>query len=386
MTDASIASSARGIATPAAAAASPSRSRICVFLHDLRGGGAERNTLRLVEGMIRSGRNVDLVLVTASGAFMNSIPAGTRVIDLKKKRVLQSIFAFVRYLKRERPTSVLASLHHINLASIIAVRLSGVNTNLVICEHNQITQKISHARGFFSRLTYRAVKVLYPFADDIIAVSQGVADDLVAFAGLKENAVKVVYNPVYQESMHEKAAAAPSHPWFLAREVPTLLAMGRLHTQKGFDILLHAFKQVRSTTPCRLVIVGEGDERRDLTALSEQLGLTDDVSFPGFIQNPFALMSRADLFVMSSRWEGLPTVLIEALACGATIVSTDCPSGPREILDNGRYGTLVPTNDADALAEAMLQALSAPRKSHSERAKDFSDTASVSRYLEVLEN
>jgi glycosyltransferase involved in cell wall biosynthesis len=370
----------------ASAGVVPSSRKICVFLHDLRGGGAESCTLRLIEGMLRSGRNVDLVLVRASGEFLAHIPPGTRVVDLKKDRVAHSIFAFARYLRRERPTSVLASLHHINLAAILAVWISRLNTNLIICEHNQISQKVRHARGFVRRLTYRAVAVLYPRATGIVAVSKGVADDLVAFAGLSESRIKVVYNPVYNEAMHEKAAAPPSHSWFLSPSMPTILAMGRLHTQKGFDILLHAFQRVRDTFPCRLVIVGEGDERGSLANLSQQLGIADDVSFPGFIENPLALMSRADLFVMSSRWEGLPTVLIEALACGAPIVSTDCRSGPREILDNGRFGTLVPPNDVEALAQAIVKSLGGPRKSHSERAKDFSDTASIARYLELLES
>ena len=368
------------------ARAASRRERICVFLHDLRGGGAERITLNLIEGMLRRGRNVDLVLVRAYGVFLPSIPAGTRVIDLRKKRVSHSIFAFARYLKRERPTSVLAALHHVNLAAIIAVWISRLKTTLIVCEHNQISQKARHARGFVGRLTYRAVALLYPRATNIVAVSEGVADDLVAFAGLRREDVKVVYNPVYHEGIPEKAAAPPLHPWFSSRSVPTLLAVGRLHKQKGFDILLQAFRRVRTALPCRLVIVGEGVEREALTDLSRQLGIADDVSLPGFVENPLALMSRADLFVLSSRWEGLSTVLIEALACGATVVSTDCRSGPREILDNGRYGMLVPTDDPEALAQAILESLNRPRMSHIERAMVFSDTASVSRYLELLES
>ncbi|HEX3484811.1 MAG TPA: glycosyltransferase [Micropepsaceae bacterium] len=356
------------------------------MLHDLRGGGAERVNLRLIEGMLASGRNVDLVLVRGSGEFLSDIPAGARVFDLKKKRVIQAIFALARYLRRERPTAVLSSLSHVNLAAIIAVWLSRLKVNLIVCEHNQISQKVRIARGFVSRMTYRAVSFLYPRASAIVAVSKGVADDLIAFAGLESNNVHVIYNPVYEESMRESAAADPAHPWFQSPAVPVILAIGRLNEQKGFDILLHAFQRVRSSLECRLVILGEGTERAALEKLCQTLGLTDDVALPGFVANPFALMARSDLFVLSSRWEGLPTVLIEALACGAPVVSTDCPSGPREILDDGRFGTLVPTNDPEALAAAILKSLNGPRQSHVERGRCFSTPASVFRYLELLES
>ncbi|HYP53040.1 MAG TPA: glycosyltransferase, partial [Pyrinomonadaceae bacterium] len=166
-----------------------------------------------------------------------------------------------------------------------------------------------------------------------------------------------------------------------------LLAVGRLTEQTDFPMLLRAFRMLRDRrSDARLMIAGEGEGRARLEALIGELNLTDDVALPGFVTNPYALMSRAAAFVLSSRWEGLPTVLIEALACGCPVVATDCPSGPREILNGGDYGALVPVGDAAALCDAMSRVLEArPRAALlKEHAARYSVERAAGRYLELL--
>lgn len=363
----------------------PGSHRLAVLLHDLRGGGAERVSLNLVRGMVDAGRDVDLVLVSAKGKYQDLIPAEARVIDLNKSNVFKAIPAMVRYLRRERPRAVLSALTHINIAILIAKLLARVPTRVAVAEHNQISLKAAKAKGLRGRLIYRLVPFLYPFADDVIGVSKGVATDVEAFSRLKSGRVLCVYNPVYDQSMSDAAAAPVDHPWLQPGQPPVLIAAGRLHEQKGFDVLLHALRIVRRTTDCRLIIMGEGDLRPQLQALVEDLDLTDHVSLIGFVANPYAMMSRASVFVLSSRWEGLPTVLLEAMACGAPVVSTDCPSGPDEILEGGRHGLMVPVEDPEALAEAIVTTLKGGRASGVDYAKSFSVAASTSGYLKVLE-
>jgi glycosyltransferase involved in cell wall biosynthesis len=203
--------------------------------------------------------------------------------------------------------------------------------------------------------------------------------------------VKVIYNPTVTPEIFRKATEPVQHPWFVDNRVPIILAAGRLHRQKDFPTLLRAFSLLRQNRPCRLVILGDGKKRRRkaLRQLAKQLGIEKDVSLPGFVENPFAYMARANLFVLSSAWEGFGNVIVEALACGCPVVSTDCRSGPREILDNGRYGRLVPVGDPEALARAMLEALDDPdnpcdRETRIQRAMEFSVDKIVDEYLKVL--
>jgi glycosyltransferase involved in cell wall biosynthesis len=204
------------------------------------------------------------------------------------------------------------------------------------------------------------MRYLYPGVDRIIAVSEGVAEDTLRITRLPSSRVVVVRNPVVTSRLTELAAAPCPHPWLEAAEVPVILAAGRLTEQKDFATLLRAFARLHAQTPVRLIILGEGPLRRALDRLARQLGVSDEVALPGFTANPYAWMSRASQFVLSSAWEGSPNVLTEALALGLPAVSTDCPSGPREVLASGRYGILVPVGDAVGLAEAMRDTLAAP--------------------------
>jgi len=230
------------------------------------------------------------------------------------------------------------------------------------------------------------IRCVYPWADAIVAVSNGVADDLSLTAGIPRERITTIYNPVVMPELHEKARAALNHPWFAPGTPPVLLGAGRLVAQKDFTTLIKAFARVRAVRPARLMILGEGEQRGSLEGLARELGVSADVTLPGFVLNPFPYMARASVFVLSSAWEGLPGVLIQALACGCPVVSTDCPSGPVEILENGKYGPLVPVGDDEVLAQAILSVLNTlpDRDRLRAQAAMFSMARAADQYLKVL--
>jgi glycosyltransferase involved in cell wall biosynthesis len=230
------------------------------------------------------------------------------------------------------------------------------------------------------------MKRFYPWADGIIVVSNGVRDDMARVTKIPSERITVIYNPsVVRDEVWEKAQAPLDHPWLKPGQPPVIIAVGRLQIQKDYPTLFSAFAQVRKRLPARLLILGEGRERGSLEELVRKLGLENDVSMPGFVMNPYAYMARASLFVLSSRWEGLPTVLIEALCCGTSVVSTDCPSGPREILKGGEYGRLVPVGDVDALAQAIEAALGSKASSPPHESwRPYDLNSVVNQYINLL--
>jgi glycosyltransferase involved in cell wall biosynthesis len=363
---------------------SPGQRQLAIFVPAMYGGGAERAMLKLARGISARGYAVDLVLALAEGPYLAEVPGSVRLVDLKARRVLTSLPALVRYLRRKRPDALLSVLHS-NVVALWARRLAGVRMRVVVSERNTLSRVVRYESDLRVQLTPRLAKHFYPWADGIIAVSKGVADDLVRVTGISRQRIQVIYNPIVTPDLRSKAQAPLEHPWFRPGEPPVILAVGRLAAQKDFPTLIRAFAHARQTHPARLLILGEGEERPALEALVQQLGIGSDVSLPGFVVNPYPYMARASLFVLSSRWEGLPGVLIEALYCGAPLIATDCPSGPREILAGGQYGQLVPVGDADALARA-IEATLASRPPHPPREswRPFELEVVVSQYVNVL--
>jgi glycosyltransferase involved in cell wall biosynthesis len=240
--------------------------------------------------------------------------------------------------------------------------------------------------GFKGRFMPFLVRHTYRRAEGIIAVSQGVAEDIVRFTGISKERVHTLYNPVVTPEIGERAREPVDHPWFKPGAPPVILGAGSLSVQKDFDTLVRAFALLRQSQEAKLIILGEGKRRRELEKVIHQLNLGADVELPGFVPNPFAYMGKAALFVLSSRWEGLPGVLIQAMACGCPVVSTDCPSGPREILDAGRYGSLIEVGDVPGLAHAMQEALTTPLSGEilQRRARQFSASEVIPKYINVL--
>ena len=332
------------------------KERLAFFLPGLYDGGAERIMLNLVEGIAARGYPVDLVLVRAEGPFLNEVPNSVRLIDLKASRVLSSTPALVRYLRHERPAALLSILYA-NIIALWARRLAGIPQRVILGEHNTLSSVARGENDLRWHLYPRLAEWFYPWADEIIAVSRGVADDLVHLIKIPRERIRVINNPIVTPGLFEKSTALITHPWFKSGEPPVLLAVGRLTIQKAFDVLIRAFARVRKDHRARLLILGEGEERHALEALIKEYELEQDVSMPGFFQNPYPFMAQSAAFILSSRWEGLPTVMVEAMALGKPIISTDCPSGPREILLDGKYGQLIPVDDPSALAAAITTAL-----------------------------
>lgn len=358
---------------------------IAIYLPSLRGGGAERVMVTLANGFADLGLKVDLVLARAEGPYLSEVSPAVRVVDLQASRVLISLPGLVRYLRRERPQTMLSALNHANVIAVVARMLAGVPVCLVVSERNNVSLSGSSSKNLRSRVVLYMMRWAYRKVDGVTAVSRGVADDLANTINLPRDRISVIFNPVVTPELIEKSRMPLEHPWLGEGKPPVILGVGRLTPQKDFSILIRAFARVRAEYDCRLVILGEGELRGELEQLVASLGIADSVQLPGFAENPFVWMSRVRLFVLSSRWEGLPNVLIQAMACGAAVVSTDCPSGPDEILEGGRWGKLVPVGDVEALAKAIAASLKNTDTTASvKRAMSFNVENAVNAYLKIL--
>ena len=365
--------------------------RIAFLLPNLKGGGLERVGLNLIKGMRGRNLQLDLVLTGATGEFLADVPSEIRVIDLKTpmgyrlKSAAESILPLIKYLQKEKPDIVVSHLYIYNIVSAIAKILAISPTYLVLVEHASLYESKKRGRGTQVWLLPLLMRYLYPLTNSVIAVSQSLARELEADLNLKPGTIKTIYNPVIDESLFLKARETVEHPWFKAGEPPVILGVGRLAEQKDFPTLIRAFAIVRQAKPARLVILGDGPEKAKLTALIRELGLENDIALLGFKKNPYAYMARAGVFVLSSAWEGLPTVLIEAMAVGTPVVSTNCKSGPEEILDGGKYGDLVAVGNSAAMAQSILKVLSGDRRPVDPAWLDqFTWKTALQNYLDLL--
>ena len=359
---------------------------VALVFSSLHGAGIQRVMLTLAEGFIARGLRVDLVVVNAAGDLRQDVPAQARIVDLHARGALHGLPALVRYFRRERPQAVLSSQTHHNVVAIAARWLAGVPMRLAVSVHVALDAVLRESPGWKERTFPLLARLLYRRADAIVAVSQGTAEGFSRATGVPLAAVTVIHNPIVTPTLFTRAALPVDHPWCADTEPPLLLSAGRLTRQKDHATLIRAFALVRAARPARLIILGEGEDRPALEHLVHALGLDDDVQLPGFTINPLAYMAKARLFVLSSRWEGFGNVIVEAMACGTPVVSTDCPSGPAEILDGGAVGRLTPVGDPKALAEAIRLELDHPTPPQRlrERAMAFTADAAVDRYLRVL--
>lgn len=318
--------------------------------------------IQIAEGLAATGMNVDLVLIQAEGAFMSQVSARIRVVNLACARTRNSIWKLFRYLRKERPKGLISALDGPNVIAILAKFLSRVPTRLIITINSHLslsykTDNDAHLARFNVQTLFRVLRFAYPYADEIVAISAGAADEVARLIKFPRERIPVFYLPVLTDRFNQLKTRSVQHPSLLAEDVANIVSVGRLTPAKDFATLIRAFSIVVKHMPSRLVILGEGESRSELEALIRDLGLQDAILLPGFVDNCYPYMVACDLFVVSSAWEGLSMVLIEAMACGAPVVSTDCESGPREILEDGAWGRLVPVGDHEALAEAMEKTL-----------------------------
>jgi len=362
-----------------------SGGRLALFLPTLDDGGAEQVMLRLAGAFAARGHAVDLVLAVSGGPLAGQVPPGPRVVGLNAGRTIAALPALAAYLRRERPDALLATLEHANVLCVAAARLARTGVRLVLREANVVRPAGELPPA--DRLLRALMRPAYRAADHVVAVSDAVAASLIRELGLPAGRVRTIYNPVITPALPRLAAAPLDDPWFspdAVPERPVILGVGRLVPQKDFATLLRAFAQVRRARPARLLILGEGAERARLEALAGELGVAADVRLPGFDHNPFRYLTRAPLYVLSSIYEGLPGALIQAMACGCRVISTDCPGGSREILDGGRLGALVPPGDPAALARAIEAALDAGPARLRYPLERFAEGAAVDSYLDAL--
>jgi glycosyltransferase involved in cell wall biosynthesis len=359
--------------------------RVAFFLGSFGGGGIERIMACLAHQFVKIGVQIDLVLNRADPTHLWQMPTETRIIDLKTPNLYLSLPGLMGYLRQERPIALLAADHYLNEIALLAKRFAGVPVRLVVAEHNQLSKTVRNATRLKGRLTPFFTRYLYPWADGIVAVSNGVAKDLAATALLSIDSIETIYNPVINDQMFANAQQPVAHEWFQSTDIPVILGVGKLEPQKDFPNLIRAFAKVRQAQLARLVILGWGPDRPELEALIQTLDLEADVALLGYVENPYAYMARSSVFALSSAWEGLPTVLIEAMALGIPLVSTDCESGPAEILAGGKYGYLTPVGDSDALANGILQILSGQLKSiDSHWLEQFRVEMATQKYLKIL--
>jgi glycosyltransferase involved in cell wall biosynthesis len=318
-------------------------------------GGIERKLLILCSEFSALGVDVELVLLRGGQIpYPDQFPQKVKIVDLKSGGKLSSIIKLIGYLRGKRPNALLTAKDHAAKSAVLATRLSGTHVPV----YHKVTNTLSltlrrPAKRLFARL-------LYPWAKKVIANSNGVKDDLVTSFGMSPETIEVVYNPVLTPDISQRLEKAPEHAWLTEKDVPVIMGVGRLASSKDFITLIEAFAQLRQYRSCRLIILGEGPERERIESRVREVGLQADVDLPGYISDPLPWMAHSDVFVLSSRYEGLSNVLIEALAAGTPVVSTNCPSGSAEILQNGRLGPLVPVGDSEAMAEAVGSVLDHP--------------------------
>ena len=354
------------------------------------GGGVQRGRVTIANALTERGVHVTCVMPQAKGPFLERLSPDVAVVDLGTRQPIQLVLRLARWLREARPAALIASQQHAIIAAVWARRLAGVQTSVIVIQHNTLSALCLHSRRRAVRwLLPTAARLFFRWADQVCAVSDGVAADLAALTGIPVSEIRVVHNPTVTPELLEQAKEPSGHPWFdgdRTERPPVILGVGTLNPFKDFALLIRAFAGVRRMQPARLVILGEGGERPKLERLARELGVAADIDLPGFQPNPYKFMARADVFAVSSQVEGMPNTIIEALACGCPVVSTDCPSGPVEILQNGRYGKLVPVGDEAALTAAIAATLQAAPDPHDlrRRAADFSVERATDRYLQLL--
>lgn len=361
-------------------------SRIALFVGSLTAGGAERMMTALARGFAQRGLAVDFLTIKPQGDLAHLLPPEARRIRLKGRLAFAAVPDLALYLRRERPLALLATTTSPNVVALLAKKLARSQTRVVVREakHPSVPQlKLSPSNA----LAYRLQPWVYRWADAVVAVSQPIGASLVDEIKIPRDLVHVLPNPTIGPETAALAAEDPGHPWLAPDQPPVILAVGRLHPLKDHATLLRAFARLRAVREARLIILGEGRERAALEQLAAQLGIAESLDLCGYRKNPLAFMSRARVLAVSSISEGNPNALVEAMACGLSVVATDCP-GNAEVLRNGKLGRLVAIRDDEALAAALLEALDAPTPPEllHRRAADFSWERSVDAYLRVLLN
>jgi glycosyltransferase involved in cell wall biosynthesis len=339
--------------------------------------------VRLAGGLAAAGHRVEILCLERDGALLDRLGNDVQLVSLSARSTVRAIAPLVRYLRGRRPKALIAAQPHLNLAATMAARLAGSGTALILTEHAPPSLEITFYGGWRYRALRWLVPLVYPMADRVVGVSRGICRELEEL--LPGRSIDLIYNPVLPANLSALASEPSPHPWLEDGGPPVIMGVGRLAAEKDFGILVRAVAAVRKTRQVRLMLLGEGAERESILAEAASLGLAEAIALPGRVDNVFAFLSRASVFVLSSRFEGFGNVLVEALACGAPVVATDCPVGPREILDGGQFGCLVPPGDISAMATAIESALAFRTPPLPDHVRRFTVEASVACYEALID-
>lgn len=346
-------------------------------------GGAQRTVANLAKGFVERGYEIDLLLLRAEGPYLEELPDEVAVVEMDADRALKSIPELVGYFKETNPDVLFSTMEYLNVTSLISSMLSRTSARIVIRAAN--VQMLKDKSSIRSKLQLVLARHLYPRADEIIALSEYVRRDITSHYNLERCSISVIYNPVAVEKIQQLSMKGIEHDVFNSK-ADVIISVGRLSEQKDIATTLRSFALLSNRRDAKLVILGKGEQRDMLVKMAEDLGVSGQVYFFGWVDNPFPYMAAADVFVLSSQWEGFGHVIVEAMACGTPVVATDCPGGPSEILAGGQYGELVPVGDTEALSKAIEQTLVDPPEKATliDRATDFSYRKIIDQYEETI--
>jgi len=333
---------------------------MAVFLATSGHSGVDRVMKNLLPSIASRGIKVDLLHVKKHGPYLDNTSGNLRKVELGSSHAITSLVPLVQYLKKEKPDVLLSDKYRVNRIALLALKISRVPVDVFVRLGTTVSIDLESRKPHECWIERRSISLLYPWAKAVLTPSEAAAQDLSDYTRLSRDRIVVVRSPVATPELYEKASSPVNHPWFSNKTVPVIVGVGELSGRKDFETLIKAFAILRKHRPSKLVIIGKGRRKGALDTLVAELGMEKDIFFPGFLQNPYAYMAKADLYVHSSRWEGAPVALIEAVTLGIPVVSTDCLSGPREILQDGLFGKLVPVADVEAMCQAMSATLEDP--------------------------
>ena len=362
---------------------------VAIYLDSLQGYGADRILLKIANGLVKHGLEIDLILSKTLGKNAYSIDPSIRIVDLKGNRYtpIKNIILLTSYLRKRNPDILFSSIHFNNIVATLALMLSGIKCKLILRQANMLQEQLRDYSAIVSTILYPLTCWAYKRSDVVVSQCRSMVTDLTDFMDVEENKIKVIYNPTITADIFEKSKVSVQHRWLSSeKKYPVILSVGRLKPQKDFGTLLKAFKKLKQhySTNAKLIIIGEGPLRERLEMLAEDLGIRDDVDLIGFHINPYAFMAATDVYVSSSRYEGLPNSLIEALSLGKRVLATACKGGTAEILKFGEYGRLVPVNSPDVMAKSIAELLHSPNPAKPDATKEFEHETQVSKYLDMF--
>lgn len=362
-------------------------SSITFILGSLRGGGVQKATFRLISEFQKLGKATNLIIINHDGSLKDQIPSGCKVIDLKVKRARDAYWKLKQSLIELKPEIIISAQTHINVLIILVRLLSNISFKLIVVEHITFNKELLSRGIFFEKMRPLLIKLFYRFADEVVAVSPGSSKSIHEFSKYNKE-IQVIRNGLDLEHIKEQAKEFVAHSWINNNKIKLLVSMGRFSHQKNFPLLLKSFSMLPNIQSYRLIILGEGAEKENLKSVAEELNISQYIDFYGFTENPYPILTAADLFVLSSNWEGFANVVIESLACGVPIVATNCPGGPADILSNQPFGKIVPMNNPEQMASAIEQLtdLEIDKSSIIEYSENFTIKNTAQQYIDLIAN